>query len=134
MSNLSKVYIVKIGATVIFWCAPLILLPRELLSLVGFPEQDTYMFVRMLGWAYLTLCVGYGFGLRAALKGELIMTPVYVGMCSNGGALLFLFYYGMTGTWSDWGMWVQFIGWSSVVATLLITTGLYLYGVREADA
>ena len=130
MKNLSRVYVFKIAATLIFWCVPLLLFPQQLLSAVGFPTQDSYMFVRMLGWAYLALCVGYYVGLRGALKGELIMGPIYVGICSNGGAFLFLLFYGLSGEGSAWGARVQFVGWSSVVATFLITLGLYLFGVR----
>ena len=130
MNNLAKVFVFKITATVLFWSVPLILFPAALLEAVGFPSQSTYMFVRMLGWAYLALCVGYGFGLAAALKNERLMAPSWVGIVSNGGACLYLAYYGATGTWADWGAWIQFVGWSSVVATAAITLGLFLFGVR----
>ncbi|MDX1735729.1 MAG: hypothetical protein R3228_15250 [Halioglobus sp.] len=43
---------------------------------------------------------------------------------------LYLAYYALTGTWSSWGGLVQFIGWRSIVATLLITLGLVQFGVR----
>ncbi len=130
MSHLAKVYIFKIGATLLAWCAPLLLLPGWLLTELGFPPQDTYMWVRMLGWAYLALCVGYGIGLKAALRGEYIEGPVYVGIVSNGGGCAFLTWYAVTGAWSEWGAMIQFIGWSSIVATFLITLGLYVFGVR----
>lgn len=130
MKNLSRVYLFKIAATLLVWCVPLLLFPGELLSMVGFPEQETYMFVRMLGWAYLALCVGYFVGLQAALKGEVLMGPLYVGLVSNGGACVYLLYYGMTGTWDNWGICVQTIAWSSVSATFLITLGLYVFGIR----
>lgn len=88
------------------------------------------MFVRMLGWAYLSLCVGYAFGLQASLEGKRLMGPIWVGIVSNGGACLYLLYYGLAGTWANWGLPIQFIGWGSILATLLITLGLLLYGVR----
>ncbi|MEM1112245.1 MAG: hypothetical protein AAGI11_10090 [Pseudomonadota bacterium] len=87
------------------------------------------MFVRMLGWAYLALCVGYAFGLSASLQGERLRGPIWVGIVSNGGACLLLLYYGVQGTWSDWGAFVQFTAWSSTAATALITAGLLRYGV-----
>ena len=90
MSNLSKVFVFKIAATLLAWCFPLILLPATWLELAGFPEQETYMFVRMLGWAYLALCVGYWFGLQAALQGRRAMGPIWVGILSNGGAFFIL--------------------------------------------
>ena len=87
------------------------------------------MFVKMLGWAYVALCVGYWFGLRASLAGKRLMPPIYVGIVSNGGACLYLLWYGLSGTWQDWGAFIQFVGWSSVAATAVITAGLVRYGV-----
>lgn len=134
MSPLSRVFIFKIGATVFFWCVPLILFPAAVLEAVGLPAQPSYLFVRMLGWAYLALCVGYAFGLRAALAGERAAGPIWVGIVSNGGACAYLVYFGAIGTWSSWGWFVQFVLWSSALATAAITTGLYWYGVHGADA
>lgn len=132
MNTLSKVFVFKIFATIVFWCVPLILFPASLLESLGFPPLSSYMFVRLLGWAYLALCVGYGFGLRASLKGERDPGPIWVGIVSNGGACLYLLYYGITGEWSTWGGLVPFLLWSSVAATATITLGLYLFGVRGA--
>ena len=129
MNPLSMVFVFKIAATVLVWCLPLILFPAQLLQAVGFPTQDNYMFVRMLGWAYLALCVGYGFGLAASLRGERLMGPIWVGIVSNGGACAYLLFYGLSGSWSDWGGFVQFIAWSSALATALITAGLLRFGL-----
>jgi hypothetical protein len=134
MSLLSKVFIFKIGATVLFWCIPLILFPVSALETVGFPTQPSYMFVRMLGWAYLALCVGYAFGLKPSLAGQFALGPIWVGIVSNGGACLYLSYFGVSGAWSAWGAFVQFVLWSSVLATAAITSGLYWFGVRGAAA
>ena len=133
MSSLSKVFVLKIAATVLFWCVPLILFPAEILEAAGFPPQPTYLFVRLLGWAYLALCVGYYFGLVASLEGRRLMGPIWVGIVSNGGASAYLFFYGIAGTWSDWGGFMQFMAWSSAVATALITAGLFIFGVRGDD-
>ena len=84
----------------------------------------------MLGWAYLALCVGYAFGLRAALQGKRLMGSIWMGIVSNGGACLYLLYYGATGTWSNWDGTVQFLGWASALATALITLGLIAFGVK----
>jgi hypothetical protein len=129
MNTLAKLFTVKIAATMLFWCVPLILLPSSVIEAAGFPKQDTYMFVRMLGWAYLALCVGYGFGLKSALQGKRSLGPIWVGIVSNGGACAYLCYYGLVGTWSSWGGFVQFVAWTSVAATLLITIGLFAFGV-----
>ena len=130
MNALSKVFAFKIGATVSVWCIPLVLMPASWLEMIGFPRQDSCMFIRMLGWAYLALCVGYWFGLKASLQGQRPMGPIWVGIVSNGGAFLYLLYYGLLGTWTTWGIALQVIGWGSALATFLITAGLLLFGVR----
>lgn len=130
MNALSRVFIFKIAATVLAWCLPLLLLPASMIEALGFPPQETYMFVRMLGWAYLALCVGYAFGLKASLNGQRQMGPIWVGLVSNGGACLYLLYYGLGDAWVGWGLPIQVIAWSSIVATFLITLGLYIYGVK----
>lgn len=130
MNNLAKVFVFKIAATILFWCVPLILFPVSLLEAAGFPPQPSYMFVRMLGWAYLALCVGYAFGLAAALRGSRLMGPIWVGIVSNGGACVYLLCYGLAGTWVDWGWPIQALAWGSALATAGITLGLYRYGIR----
>ena len=130
MNNLSKVFIFKIAATILVWCVPLILMPASWIEASGLPKQESLMFLRMLGWAYLALCVGYWFGLQAALHGRRAMGPIWVGVVSNGGAFLYLLYYGVIGTWSCWGILLQTVGWASVTATFLITAGLLVFGVR----
>lgn len=91
------------------------------------------MFVRMLGWAYLALCVGYAFGLRASLQRKRLLGPIWVGVVSNGGACVYLLYYGATGTWVQWGAAIQFIAWGSIVATALITLGLIAFGLLGGE-
>ena len=129
MNNLARVFIFKIAATVFVWCLPLILMPASWFAKAGFPEQESLMFVRLLGWAYLALCLGYWFGLKEALEGRRAMGPIWVGILSNGGAFLFLLYYGAKGTWTSWGLLLEFVGWGSVLATFFITLGLLVFGV-----
>lgn len=133
MNHLSKVLIFKIAGTVLLWCTPLLLFPASVLNTLGFPEQENYMFVRLLGWAYLALCVGYFQALKASLKGFRLMGPIWVGLVSNGGACLYLLFYGLSGTWDDWGGGIQFIAWGSIIATALITAGLYVFGVKGKE-
>ena len=97
MSPLAYVLTFKIAGTLLFWCVPLLFFPAWLLESIGLPQQGSYMFIRMLGWAYLALCVGYGFALKAALAGVRLMGPIWVGLVSNGGACLYLLYYGVRG-------------------------------------
>jgi hypothetical protein len=130
MNNLSKVFVFKIAATLFVWCLPLILMPASWLEAAGLPRQETTLFVRLLGWAYLALCVGYGFGLKASLAGKRALGPIWVGLISNGGACLCLSYYGAVGAWASWGGLIRLIGWGSAAATFFITLGLFLFGVR----
>jgi len=130
MNKLAKVLIFKIVGTIALWCVPMILFPIYILNLIGFPEQDSYMFIRLLGWAYLALCVGYYHAFKAALNGKRLMAPIWVGIISNGGGFMYLLLFGLSGVWSSWGVWIQVVAWGSVVATALITLGLYHYGVN----
>ena len=56
-----------------------------------------------------------------------------MGLVSNGGACLYLSYYAVLGTWNNWGSAIQFIGWSSIIATFLITLGLFVFGMLGTD-
>ncbi len=134
MNRLSLVFLVKISATVVFWCVPLIMFPAAVLQAIGFPPQPSYMFVRLLGWAYLALCVGYVFGLHASLRGERAAGPIWVGIVSNAGACAYLADFGISGAWTAWGASVQFVLWASVLASAAITVGLYWFGVRGGSA
>lgn len=131
MNALAAVYTFKIVATVVAWSIPLVFFPGSWLeAMLGSQDLPNLMLIRMLGWAYLSLCVGYGFGRRAALSGQILEGPIWMGVVSNGGACSFLIYYGATGSWEGLHLGVKFILWSSAIATVAITIGLYLFGVR----
>ena len=84
----------------------------------------------MLGWAYLSLCVGYAIGLRDELQGKRNMGVIYVGIASNGGGCAYLLYYGAVGTFSG-GLGLQIIGWGSSFAAGFITIGLIFFGLVQ---
>jgi hypothetical protein len=136
MNALSLVLTFKIAATVLFWCVPLLLLPSSILIELGFPAQSNdLMFVRMLGWAYLALCIGYAFGLKFSLLGKRALGPIWVGIVSNGGACVLLLLFGLSASWNDMASFVQFIFWSSAATTAAITVGLWIWGVKgEGEA
>jgi len=126
---LAQVFIAKIFVTVALWCLPLIFLPLSMLQSFGLPTGSDGMFLRMLGWAYLSLCVGYAYGLREALHGRVAMGPVITGIVSNGGACILLVWFGMTGAWDAWHSWVQIIGWASAIGTAAVTLQLIFFGL-----
>lgn len=136
MNALSLVLTFKIAATILFWCVPLLLLPSSMLIELGFLAQSNdLMFARMLGWAYLALCIGYAFGLKASLLGKRALGPIWVGIVSNGGACVLLLLFGLSSSWNDLSSMVQFIFWSSALATAAITVGLWIWGVKgEGEA
>lgn len=121
----------KIGATILCWCIPLLTFPASTLVQLGFPRQEEMMFLRMLGWAYLALCVGYAFALVDAHRGHRLVGTVWVGIVSNGGACALLLQYGVSGSWQAWGALAQIILWGSAISTGLITAGLLGYGLRR---
>jgi hypothetical protein len=129
VSNLAKVYVFKIIATLVVWCLPLIFFSESLLESAGLPSQPSVLFLRLLGWAYLSLCVGYGFGLWEELQGVRVVGPVWVGIISNGGACTTLAYFASRGSWNQWGWLVQTIGYGSIAATAVITVGLFWFGI-----
>lgn len=129
MHPLSIILLLKIIATVVIWAIPLLFFPDFVYSSLAFPPQPHYMFARLLGLAYIALCISYGFSLQASLQGRRLMGPIWLGIFSNGGACLLLLGYGLNGYWASWPVFLVFIAWGSVVATFVITLGLIRYGV-----
>ncbi len=130
MKNLVYVLVYKITATVLGVCVPLMLFPVSWLSALGVPEQESYMFIRALGVAYLALCVGYAFGLAEALQGRRMLSVIWMGIVSNAGACLVFTIYGLQGDWNDWPYLSQLYVWSIAATAGLITLGLVLTGLK----
>ncbi|GJM09844.1 MAG: hypothetical protein DHS20C11_21200 [Lysobacteraceae bacterium] len=128
LTKLATTLFVKIFATLVFWCGPLLLLPTNTLVALGLPESSE-PFVRLLGWAYLSLCVGYGFGLRAELSGQRPVAAIWLGIVSNSGASAYLAYFSSTDTWQGAHPWVQLLIWCSAVVAALIAICLAWFGV-----
>ena len=131
LRGLAGVYITKIAVTLLCWALPLLLMPAAWLEALGLPPQPSYLFLRLLGWAYLALCVGYGFGLQGAARGVRLPGPLWVGIVSNGGASLILTFFGVTGSWAGWSILLQALFWGSALATGAITAGLVYFGVWQ---
>ena len=87
------------------------------------------VYLKLLGWAYLALVVGYCFGLRDTLNGSHPLPIIWVGSVSNAGASLLLFMYGSQGAWNSWGAIAQVIMWGSIAATGTIALGLVFFGL-----
>ena len=128
MTKLAIVLLFKIAATTLFWCGPLLFLPTEALSTLG-AQDASQALARLLGWAYLSLCVGYAFGLRSELAGQRPIAAIWLGIVSNLGASAYLFYFGLLGTWRAMPELVQIIAWSSALVAALISIGLIWFGL-----
>lgn len=131
LTGLVNVLRFKILATVAIWCIPILLLPTSVLEMSGVQDQSGWMFVRMLGWAYLALCVGYYFALVEAKAGRKLKGAIWAGVVSNGGACAYLTYFGLSGAWASWHLVTNVVLWGSIPATALITLGLIVYGLRD---
>ncbi len=79
--------------------------------------------------AYTALLVGYGFGLKVALRGGYPEGVVWVGIVSNAGACLLLGIAAGFGIWESWGEMAQTIMWVSLLGTGVIAAGLVRFGV-----
>lgn len=128
MRALSTVLIGKIALTVALWVVPLLFFPTSWLHCLGFSVPEPHLFLRLLGMAYISLVVGYAFGLRSSLRGIYPAAAVWAGIVSNGGAFLLLAISAVHGVWASWGGIARMAMWSSLVATGAITIGLIALG------
>jgi len=130
VTGLEWVIRAKIAVTVVAWAGPMLLLPRDLLARAGPPAA--YPLVRLLGWAYLTLVVGYAYGLREVRDGGRATGTVVMGVVSNGGVAALLTYLSVTGAWGEWHRIVQLGAFASALVAFAIAVGLWWFGLHDA--
>ncbi|HEV7509540.1 MAG TPA: hypothetical protein VGS07_31995 [Thermoanaerobaculia bacterium] len=130
MKNLSRVLILKIVVTTVFWFIPLLFCSiRFLHETIGFPDLGpAAIFIRLLGMAYGSLLVGYVFGLIDTLHGRYPSGTVWAGIVSNGGAFLLLSIGALQHVWDTWKCLAPSLMWASLGATGLISAGLIAFG------
>ncbi|MBC2716116.1 MAG: hypothetical protein HF978_12485 [Desulfobacteraceae bacterium] len=122
--KLEKVLLVKIVLTTFLWAGPLLVGPPVLFSFLNIPFPDPSQFIRLLGAAYVALIIVYWCGYREVGSGGSGIVAVRAGVVSNGLATIILFYNGILGNWSNWGILGQLYMWFSAVATLALSVGL----------
>jgi hypothetical protein len=120
MYILRATLILKIFLT-ICWSAALLFLSGTQFEYLGMPQPAPILFTRLLGAAFLALLVGYALGLRDLQRGKMPINTMLVGIVSNGLACVLLVYFGLKGTWSEWGALAQYSMWGSAIFTGTIT-------------
>ncbi len=128
MKNLSRVLAIKMGITIVLWFVPLLFFPSGLLRHLGFPDLEPRLFIQLLGMAYGSLLVSYGFGFAATRHGKYPRSTVWAGIVSNGGAFLLLSLGAIRGDWETWRGVASLMMWTSLAATGLIAAGLIAFG------
>ncbi len=124
--GLKSVLQVKIIATAVFLCAPLLCLPAATFVRWGVPAPEPMLFVRLLGAAYLALLFAYYGGLQSIRVYQYPRQVVLMGLVSNGLGAAILLFYGASGAWREWGMAAQVYAWGLVLGALLMTVVLCL--------
>lgn len=124
MILLRRVLWFKILFTILAWALPFLLLPKSMFQpLLGYTPEPLFL-IRLLGWAYFALVVGYSFGLRQIGQQIFPWGTVIMGLFSNGGAALLLMYFLLMGDVANHTGLPVMLLWASCAALLLITLGL----------
>lgn len=124
----------KIALTVLFWCVPLLFFPESLYLQLGFVDIGSFVFLKLLGVAYVALVAGYYLGYQDLIRGYYPSNTVIVGIVSNFGACIMLIMLAFSNAWSEWGVLAQLYMWASLAATGLISLFLFVFGVKRYGA
>jgi hypothetical protein len=115
-SWLSVLLLVKIGGTGLLFALPALALPaHKFPSLLGTPAPGPLtVFVRLLGWAWVSLLVGYWGGMQLLGAGIFPTYPLCMGVVSNGGAGVLILGWlakgGKSKSWSKQGRAIMLFG------------------------
>ena len=119
MTWLAAILTVKIVVTALASAIPfLILAPARLATLAGAGVEATPLF-RLYGVAITALLVGYASGFWTIAEGVFPWGVVFMGIVSNGGALLALV---LTGAWRRTLPMVLFLG--TITLALIVAAAL----------
>ena len=132
MLTLANFLALKIIVTLGFWSFPLLVAPGFFLPLAGLDLPDSHILLSLLGWAYLALCVGYGYGFMQARKGVREKGILVMGVASNGSGCLIMLFYALSGTAPQLTVFGNVIALGSGFFTGFFAFSLYHLGLREA--
>jgi hypothetical protein len=118
---------VKVLVTAGLWAGPALLLPREWFPTFGIPEppEETVVFVRLLGAAYVALLVGYALAWQSPARHAAM---IVVGAISNGLASMVILAAGVHGAFTTWGILGSVYIWGSALAAAAIAVSLMVTG------
>lgn len=125
MLLLKRVLMFKITVTVFAWVLPFLFFPKDWIQLfMGFSPEPQFP-IRLLGWSYLALAVGYSYGFKQANMGITPWGVILMGLVSNGGAAVIVGWHLLYGEASDLAGIPLLLIWGSFAALLAITLGLF---------
>ena len=123
--DLRRVLRVKIGLTLVLWALPCLLMPAAWFRFAGLNllGVEAVLFCRLLGAAYVALCVGYGLALRAPEKHPGMRL---VGIVSNGLAAAVVWTFIFQGALAELPLRGKVYLTASAVVTTLLTGALII--------
>lgn len=120
MQAIIRLLWIKITGTLLGAALPMLLVPYPLYLWLGFPAQDTLIFLRLYGLSTLALLVGYHGGIELARRGQYPLGTLRMGLVSNAGQGLAIVIAGLAGVYDDWGLMAQGMMWA---------LGLFILGI-----
>ena len=89
------------------------------------PPEETIVFVRLLGAAYVALLVGYAIAWQQPARHAAM---ILVGATSNGLASVVILAAGVHGAFATWGLLGSLYIWGSALAAAAIAASLIVTG------
>jgi hypothetical protein len=126
MAEVIRLLWVKIAGTALAAALPMLLTPAAVYERLGFPPQETMLFLRLYGLSTLALLVGYHGGIVQARRGEFPRGVLHMGLVSNGGQGLMLAAAGIAGVYAGWGGPAQAMMWGLCLFILGIALAIGL--------
>ncbi len=120
MNDIIRLLWIKIIGTLLGAALPMLLVPYSLYLWLGFPEQESMIFLRLYGLSTLALLVGYYGGIELARLGQFPLGALRMGLVSNAGQGLAIVTAGVAGVYNDWGFLAQAMMWA---------LGLFILGI-----
>ena len=124
---------VKIVVTALLWALPLVFFPAWGFAAFGIPVPEPMIFARLLGLAYVSLLVGYGWGFLRLKLGEQIDGIVWMGIVSNAGASLAIVIAALVGSFEAWPMLGKIYMGTSAALTSAIAAALAATRIRKVS-